>query len=400
MTTTSVLPTARDRLLTDLAEDLRVLDAQHLRRRLVTIEGIDGVRVRVEGREVISWCSNDYLGLSAHPRVARAAANAALTDGVGARASRLLSGTTHWHTRLEEALADWFHADAAIVFSSGYLANLGVLAALLSAHDAVFVDRLAHASLIDAARATRARLRIFHHHEPTHLEHLLSRTLGVRRRMIVTEGVFSMDGDQPPLADLLNVAERHDAILYLDDAHGAFVMGATGRGTPEAAGISHDRFLYMGTLGKALGSQGGFVIGPNTLIETLRNRARTFVYETALAVPNAAAALEALSVLRESAQPRDTLSQRVARLHERLAPLARIPQPGSHIIPLILGEASRALTAAQQLWERGIWAPAIRPPTVPPGSARLRLSVTALHSDAHIDQLVDALSECDLAASS
>lgn len=218
--------------------------------------------------------------------------------------------------------------------------------------------------------------------------------------MIVTEGVFSMDGDQPPLTALMDLAQRYDALLYLDDAHGVFVMGATGRGTPEAAGISHERLLYMGTLGKALGCQGGFVIGPNTLIDALRNRARTFLYETALAVPIAAAALEALRVLRESPQLRDVLRQRVARLHERLSPLARIPQPGSHIVPLILGDAKHALQAAHQLWARGIWAPAIRPPTVPSGSARLRLSVTALHTDAHIDQLVDALSECEFAASS
>ncbi|MBI4003602.1 MAG: 8-amino-7-oxononanoate synthase, partial [Candidatus Omnitrophica bacterium] len=318
------------------------------------------------------------------------------TDGVGARGSRLLAGTTRWHSRLEEALADWFHAEGALVFSSGYLANLGTLHALLSSQDAVFVDRLAHASLLDAARSSGATFRVFRHHDPEHLDALLSRASRCRRRMIVTEGVFSMDGDQPPLDVLLAVAERYDAMLYLDDAHGAFVLGATGRGTPEAAGISHDRFLYMGTLSKALGCQGGFLAGPRALIEILHNRARTFIYETALAVPIAAAAAEALRVLAESPQLREALRQRVTRLHARLAAIAQVPHGVAHIVPLILGDARRATEASHRLWERGVWAPAVRPPTVPKGTARLRLSVTALHTDAHIDALIDALLECDI----
>jgi 8-amino-7-oxononanoate synthase len=355
------------------------------------VEAVDGVRVRVEGREVVSWCSNDYLGLSTHPRLASAAAAAAARDGVGARASRLLAGTTRWHTRLEAALAAWFHAEAAVVFSSGYLANLGALGALLSSRDAVFVDRLAHASLLDAARATRAAFRVFHHQDVGHLEELLSRASNSGRRMIVTEGVFSMDGDQPRLPALLDLAERYDAVLYLDDAHGAFVLGDTGRGTPEAAGVSHERLIYMGTLGKALGCQGGFLVGPRALIEILHNRSRTFIYETALAVPLAAAALEALQVLAESGQLRSVLRQRVLHLHERLAAIAPRSRSRSHIVPLILGDARRAVDTAHRLWGLGVWAPAIRPPTVPEGTARLRLSVTALHTDAHIDQLVDAL---------
>ena len=396
MPATAHLSTALDRLLSDLPEELRALDEQGLRRRLVTIEGIDGVRVRVEGRDVVSWCSNDYLGLSMHPRLAEAAAKAAATDGVGARGSRLLAGTTRWHSRLEEALADWFHAEGALVFSSGYLANLGTLQALLSSQDAVFVDRLAHASLLDAARSSGATFRVFRHHDPEHLDTLLSRASRHRRRMIVTEGVFSMDGDQPPLDVFLAVAERYGAILYLDDAHGAFVLGATGRGTPEAAGISHDRFLYMGTLGKALGCQGGFVIGPRALIEALQNRARSFIYETAPAVPVVAAALEALHVLAESPQLRDALRQRVMRLHERLAAIVTLPHDASHIVPLLLCDARRALETSRRLWERGVWAPAIRPPTVPRGTARLRLSVTALHTEAHIDHLIGALRECGM----
>jgi 8-amino-7-oxononanoate synthase len=209
---------------------------------------------------------------------------------------------------------------------------------------------------------------------------------------VVTEGVFSMEGDAAPLGPLAELAERHDALVYLDDAHGAFVLGATGRGSPEAAGVPHDRFLYMGALGKALGCQGGFVAGPAPLIDWLQNRARTFLYTTALAVPVAAAAVAALEQLAADDRLRLRLAQRVQRLHERLTPV--VPSglgPPSHIVPVVVGEAGRALELSQRLWDRGCWVPAVRPPTVPQGTARLRLSVTALHTDAQIDALAEAL---------
>ena len=322
-----------------------------------------------------------------------AAAQAATQWGLGARASRLLAGTTAWHTALEESLVAWFGAEAALVYPSGYLANLGTLGALLSPQDAVFVDRLAHASLLDAARATRARFRVFRHNDPTHLAALLVRAGKARYRLIVTEGVFSMDGDRAPLAALADVAEAHDALVYVDDAHGAFVLGVTGRGSPEAAGIPHERFLYMGTLGKALGCQGGFVSGPKTLIEFLRNRARTFIYSTALAVPVAAAAAAALRLLEREPRRREHLWDRVRSLERRLAPLERFTPSESPIRPIIVGDTARALTLARSLWDRGIWAPAIRPPSVPAGAARIRLSVTALHTEAQVDALVKALRE-------
>jgi len=205
---------------------------------------------------------------------------------------------------------------------------------------------------------------------------------------VVTEGVFSMDGDRAPLGELTKAVERHDALLYLDDAHGAFVEGETGRGSPEAAGVDPARLFYMGTLGKALGCQGGFLAGPSALIRTLHNRARTFIYATALATPVAAAALEALHVLERDPAPQAQLAQRVGRLH---AGLRRGAVPPSHIVPVIVGASRRARELSASLLERGHWAPAIRPPTVPEGAARLRLSVTALHTDEQIDQLVDAL---------
>lgn len=381
------------RLRDELAEDVSAAERNGLRRRLMTIEAINGPIVRIQGRRLVCWCSNDYLGLSAHPRLIQAAARAARDWGIGARASRLLAGTSVWHARLEEALAAWFGAEAAIVYASGYLANLGTLGAVLSPGDLVVADRLIHASLLDAIRSTRATLRVFRHQDVTHASDLLARGSSARRRVIVTEGVFSMDGDRAPLAALGEVAQARDALIYLDDAHGVFVTGPTGRGSPELAGIAHDRFLYMGTLGKALGAQGGFVVGPRALIEGLHHRARTFIYATALAVPVAAAALEALRIVEDEPQRRRALQARVSRLHAGLPDRAALPHV-SHIMPLILGDALRASSLAQRLWERGIWAPAIRPPTVPRGTSRLRLSVTALHSNAQVDALLAALREC------
>jgi 8-amino-7-oxononanoate synthase len=393
MSSVSARPCAYGQLLGSLEEELRGLEDRRLFRRLKTLEAIDGPVVTIEGTRLVNWCSNDYLGLSTHPALTEAAARAARDWGVGARASRLLAGTARWHTELEAALADWFRTESAIVFPSGYLANLGTLGALAGVQDVVLVDRRAHASLIDAARATRAALRVFRHNDPEHVAHLLERLPKARRRFIVTEGLFSMDGDRAPLAELLEVAEAYHAVLYVDDAHGAFVLGAAGRGSPEAGGLSIDRFLYMGTLGKALGCQGGFVAGSRSLIEFLRNRSRPFIYTTALAVPIAAAAVRALELVRDEPQRRQMLQMRAERLHAQLSACGLVAGEPSHIIPVVVGETARTLELAEALWTRGIWASAIRPPTVPPGTARLRLSVTTLHTEAQIDALVTALRE-------
>ena len=390
---------AHERFLEELSDDLRIRRDEGRLRQLTEVSEVDSVRVRVRGVTAVNWCSNDYLGLSMHPELAAAAASSAATWGVGARASRLLSGTTSWHLRLEAALARWFATEAAIVYPSGYQANLGTLGSLLSSQDIVFVDRLAHASLIDAARASRATLRVFHHNDVAHLARLLQRTSAGRRRMIVTEGVFSMEGDRAPLADLLAVATTHEALIYVDDAHGAFVLGQQGRGAPEAAKLAHAPFLYMGTLGKALGCQGGFVVGPRKLIDFLRNQARTFIYTTALAVPVVAAAVTALEVLEREPQRRANLWNVAGFLRARLAALsgsngvATDDQPCSHIVPVIVGSSKLSCELAEWLLKRGLWAPAIRPPTVPEGRARLRLSLTALHTQSHIDELGDALEE-------
>ena len=379
-------------LLQALQHELQGLRDEDLFRQFAVVQARRGMAIRIDDRWGVCFSSNDYLGLSIDPAVIRAAAEAAHEWGAGAGASRLLAGTTRWHRALEAALAGWFGAEDAIVYSSGYLTNLGALQALLGPEDLVAVDRLAHASLVEACRTSRAKLAVFRHGDLEQLGELLGRSAGRRRRIIVTEGVFSMDGDETPLAELLRVAAEHEAVVYLDDAHAVFAVGATGRGTPERCGVPHQAMIYMGALGKALGCQGGFVVGPTALIDTLRNRAKSFIYTTALATPIAAAAHAALQRAREDSQPRQQLDRHARRLHERLRAHGLIPdRPPSHILPIVLGASSRAQAVARELWTRGIFAPAIRPPTVPEGTARLRISLSALHTDEQLQQLADAL---------
>lgn len=392
MIATSKHSSALAQLCDDAAERLQQLKAQGLHRQITVLEAIRGAEVTIDGKRFISWCSNDYLGLSQHPEVIQAAAGAAQKAGVGARASRLLAGTTRWHEQLEEDLARWYSAESAIVYPSGYQANCGALGALAKAEDIIFTDRLAHASLCDAARATRATFRVFRHNDLEHLKLLLSRSTKARRRFIVTEGVFSMDGDRAPLSGLLDLAEAHDAVVYLDDAHGAFVTGKTGRGSIEENGVAADRLVYMATLGKALGCQGGFVAGSSTLIDLLRNKSRTFIYSTALAIPVAAAAIAALKIVQARPGLRKQVEANCRAIHQALIQ-SRIPTSAmpSHILPVILGDTAQAVRCAGRLYQQGIWAPAIRPPTVPKNTARLRLGITALHTEEQVGQLIEAL---------
>lgn len=392
MPNVSTRPVAFPALLQDLQEELRQLEAAGLRRHPLVIQDVDGSRVTIGGRRYDCWASNDYLGLARHPALAEAAAEAARRWGIGSRASRLLAGTTEAHDALESALAAWFGVEAALVCPTGYQANLSALTALAGPKDVIVMDRLAHASLVDAARATRARLRVFHHNDAGHAAELLSRSAG-RRTFLVTEGLFSMEGDRAPWPELLAAACEHGAVAYLDDAHGAFALGAGGQGTPEACGTGFNGFLYMATLGKALGCQGGFLAGPRAWIELVRTTAKTYMFTTALAVPVAAAATAALQVLAHEPQRRRQLSQRCRQLHAALGFCA--PSAPSHIVPIMkaagAADARWAVDASRRLWEQGIWAPAIRPPTVPRGTSRLRISVTSDHTPAQVEALAKAL---------
>jgi 8-amino-7-oxononanoate synthase len=367
---------------------------RNLLRELRPIAAESPVRGRLAGRPVVAFAGNDYLGLSSHPAVREAAA-AAARGGMGPRAAPLVCGHCEEHAALEAELASLAAAEAALLFANGWAANTGLLAALAGPDLAVFSDQLNHASIIDGcAMAARrgAEVRIYRHADPGHLEELLA---GCRRprRLVVTDSVFSMDGDLAPLRELVALKERHGALLAVDEAHATLVLGDQGGGAAEALGVSGHVDLHVGTLSKAVGALGGFVACSARLRSHLLNAARPFVYSTALPLPVVAAARAALAVRR--AEP-----QLVARLFahtRRLAAVLGAPA-ATPILPLRLGAEHAALAAAEALLGRGFWVPAIRPPTVPPGTARLRVTVSAAHSEDEVDGLAAALDELGLSA--
>lgn len=380
-------------------EELDRLAARGLTRRLRTVETPSAARFVMEGREVLNLSSNNYLGLAADPRLAEAAARALHEWGVGAGASRLISGHQGPHAALEEALAAFKGAPAARVYSSGYAACAGTIPALAGPRDHVFTDQLVHASLIDGARISRARFRVFRHRDLDHLEELIGEARGGGRRVIVTDGVFSMDGDVAPLAGLVEVAERQDAILVVDDAHGTGVIGEDGRGAVEAAGLSDRVPVRIGTLSKALGGQGGFVVGSEELADLLIHRSRSFVYSTAIAPALAEAARAALRLVDEEPERRDALRANAARLRAGLAAKG-FEIAGDPVVPMavvLLGDPRAAVRLSEIVFERGVLAPAIRPPTVPDGTSRLRLTPMATHTPEDMDLVIEAFPDAEAA---
>jgi 8-amino-7-oxononanoate synthase len=376
----------------DLARRRR-LGLYRKRRR---VQSGQGPHLRLHGRTLVNFSSNDYLGLAGDPRLAEAAAEAARRWGTGAGASPLVSGLLPPLEALEEALAQWEGTEAALVFSSGYTANLALVAALAGREDAVFSDALNHASLIDGCRLSRARVHVYRHVDPGHLEQLLhTEGRAMRRRVIVSDSVFSMDGDQAPLAELLALAERHDALVLLDEAHASGVLGEHGRGLVDdlpAGAPGRDRLIRMGTLSKALGAQGGFVCGTRTLCDWLINTARPYVFSTALAPPAAAAALCAIAIVRQEPERRRRVLALGDRLREGLRRQGLDTGPSScHLIPILVGDPNRTVLLSQALEEQGLLVPAIRPPSVPEGTSRLRISVTAGHMEADVEHLIEAL---------
>lgn len=339
-----------------------------------------GAVTAIDGRSVVNFASNNYLNLAGHPAVTEAAARSAREWGAGATASRLMGGTLSLHRRLEEALAEHKGTEAALVFPSGYQANVGSLTALLSPEDTVVLDRLAHASLVDGARLSRARLKVFRHNDPEDLEKVLGRLGGAGERWVLVESVYSMDGDRAPLAELSAVCRRRGARLYVDEAHGTGVWGPRGRGVVNALGLEKEVEVCMGTLSKALGAQGGFVCGSRSLVDWLQNKARAYIYSTALAPAAAGAALAALAIARDDDAGRKKLFALSARLRAGLGLAGEGP-----IVPVVVGETSATLDLSAALWEAGYLAPAVRPPTVPEGTARVRFSLTAGHSEEQID---------------
>jgi 8-amino-7-oxononanoate synthase len=374
-----------------LARELATLDARGLLRRRRVLETPQRARVTVDGREYIAFCSNDYLGLAAHPEVVAAIEEGARLYGAGAGASHLILGHTRAHRALEEALAGFVRLPAALYFSTGYLANLGLITALAGRHTAIFADRLNHASLNDAALLSRAKLVRYPHLDVDALERLLARS-PARAKLIVSDAVFSMDGDVAPVPSLLALAERYDAWVVLDDAHGFGILGPQGRGILAHAGISSPRIAYMATLGKAAGVSGAFVAGEPELIELLVQRARTYVYTTAAPPALAHALLKSLELIEQGDARRAHLHGLASLLKTGLRGAAlRLMPSETAIQPLIVGDAREAVALSDKLAARGVLVPAIRPPTVPSGTARLRISLSADHARADVETLVDAL---------
>lgn len=373
------------------AAELARLRAAGLERSLQPVDGAQEGTVVVGGRRVLSLCSNNYLGLANHPEVVEAAAAAARAVGVGAGASRLISGSMRLHHRLEERLAAFKGTAACLLFTSGYQANLGVIPSLVGPDDAVFSDALNHASLIDACRLSRASVHVYPHADVAALAARL-RAVRARRRLIVTDAIFSMDGDAAPLAAICELAERHDAMVMVDEAHATGVIGARGAGLVDALGL-HDRVtVQMGTLGKALGTFGAYVAGSRALVDLLINTARTAIFTTALPPAIVAAADAALTIVEREPERRAALRRNAAHLRAGLLALG-FEVPGdreSHILPVLVGGDAATMTLSAALLERGVFAHGIRPPTVPPGTARLRATVMATHLERELDAALDA----------
>ena len=384
----------------DLAEQLRKREQQGLLRRRRILQSPQASHITIDGRGYLAFCSNDYLGLANHPQLIEAACEGATRYGVGAGASHLINGHSAAHHDLEQALAGFTGFPQALLFSTGYMANIGVVTALAGREDAIFADKLNHASLNDAALLSRARFIRYPHLDLKTLETRLASTK-VRRKLVISDAVFSMEGDSAPIPELLALCEQYQAILLLDDAHGFGVLGKQGRGSlfqTDSPSNHSPNLVYMATLGKAAGVSGAFVAAQWDVIETLIQSARSYIYTTATPPLLAHALLASLQLIEHEDWRRDRLRQHIAQLKQGLQPLPWPLLPSvTPIQPLLIGDSKEAVRVSERLRERGILVPAIRPPTVPQGTARLRISLSAAHRPDDIRQLVEALHE--LAAS-
>ena len=372
-----------------LKSELDQLNRAGLRRSLRSVTTAPTGCISLDGRAVILLGSNNYLGLSVHPMVTEAAAKAVQTYGTGASASRLMSGNCQLYTQLETKIAEAKGTEAALVFGSGYLANIGAIPVLAGDGDLILSDALNHASIIDGCRLSHATKQIYRHCDVGHLESLLEQSTKFRHRLIVTDGVFSMDGDIAPLPEICALAERYDATVMVDDAHSFGVLGASGGGTVEHFGLEHRGMIQMGTLSKAVGGLGGYVAGSATLIDFLINRSRSFIFTTGLPPATLAGASAAIDLIRSTPELRQRLSSNVLLLKNALLERGFQLLPSeTQIIPLILGSAAAASRFAEALLSHGVYAPAIRPPTVPEGTSRLRISVMASHTTEDLETAV------------
>ncbi|MDP2689389.1 MAG: 8-amino-7-oxononanoate synthase [Deltaproteobacteria bacterium] len=377
-----------------IEKELERIEAAGLKRRLPVIEGPQSARVRVDGRDALLLCSNDYLGLANDPLLKEAAIKAIEKYGTGAGASRLVSGNMEPHRELEERIRRFKSTEAALLFNSGYNANLGCITALSDRNTEIFSDRLNHASIADACVLSRAKVRRYPNRDADSLERLLKKS-PARRKLIVTDGVFSMDGTIAPLMELVALSERFGATLIIDDAHATGVIGPGGKGSLEHFGIKDNpSIVRMGTLGKALGSFGAFIAGSKALMELLTSKARPFIFTTALPPAVCAASSKAIEILEARPELVERLGENEQRLREGLNGMG-LDTMGSEtpIIPIAVGDAGRAVALSQRLLDAGVFIQAIRPPTVPAGSSRLRATVTAAHTKDDIETALKAIKE-------
>ncbi len=366
------------------------LEQAGLLRHLRTVMSPPTGVITLDGNYVVNLGSNNYLGLSTHPRVMSAAASAAMVYGAGASGSRLLSGNSELYTTLEANLAKTKGTEAALVFSSGYAANTSIIPVLAGEGDLILSDALNHASIIDGCRLSRATKKVYRHCDVEHLKTLLAESSDFRRRLIVTDGVFSMDGDIAPLPDIYELAKEYNAMLLVDDAHGFGVLGKDGSGTVAHCGLEGQDIIQMGTLSKAIGGLGGYVAGHRVLIDLLINRARGFIFTTGLPPATLSAADAALNVMRSSRNLRCHLLNHAETMKTALTDLGYTLLPSeTQILPVIIGEPQRATDVAEALLAEDVFAPAIRPPAVPAGTSRLRVTVMATHTDSDIEHALD-----------
>ncbi|MCR4289331.1 MAG: 8-amino-7-oxononanoate synthase [Candidatus Scalindua sp.] len=377
-----------------ISDELIKIKESGLYRDLRVVGNAQDTHIEIEGRPFLSFCSNNYLGLANHPSVVKAVKDAVGKYGWGAGASRLVSGNMTLHEVLEDAISRFKEKEAAIVFPTGYMANLGAITSLVSNGDLVICDKLNHASIIDGCRLSGADFRVYAHCNMEKLENILKKASKYNRKLIVTDSVFSMDGDLAPLPDIVRIAGKYNALIMVDEAHGTGVFGKNGRGVVEHFNLNKEIDVIMGTLSKAIGSLGGYVSGDIDLISYLRNKARSFMYTTALPPAVCAASIAGINLIQEDHSMRESLWYNVRFIKDKLRSLnINMISSESQIIPILIGGAQKAVEISKLLYERGILIPAIRPPTVPANSSRLRMTVMSSHTQGDLERLIGALSE-------
>jgi len=375
----------------NIAEEIKKLKRDNLLRELKTFSARDGARLTIGGKEYINFCSNDYLGLSMHPKIREAIKNGVDTYGAGSSASRLITGSFAPHALLEKKLAEFTSYDSVLLFNSGYVANSGVIPAIAGRGDVVFGDKLNHASIVDGCLLSKALFKRYRHLDMSQLEEQLGKSSNYDNRWIITESIFSMDGDIAPLDTIFGLAKKYDAKVYVDDAHGFGVFGETGKGVLEEFNLAGKADIYIGTLGKAAGLSGGFVGGSGDVITYLLNKAKTFIYSTSLPPALAVGGAVAVDILSNFSDERKEFKKGVKSFHSILCKFNFVTTGKSYIIPLVMGDAGSALSAGEVFKGEGFVLQAIRPPTVPDGSSRLRLTLSLGQTDSERERVLDII---------